>query len=100
MKVKAKMQKDMVVVKILAKHPMETGMRKDKATGNVIPAKFIQELICKHADKVVLEANFGRAVSKNPYIAFSFAGGKKGDNLELSWLDNTGETLVVNAEVK
>ncbi len=100
MKVKAKMKKDMAVVKLLAKHPMETGLRKDKKTDKVIPAKYIQELICKHGDKVVFEANFGRAVSKNPYVSFSFAGAKKGDALELSWADNTGETLVVDAVIK
>jgi sulfur-oxidizing protein SoxZ len=100
MKVKAKMQKDKCIVKILAKHPMETGLRKDKKTDQVIPAKYIQELICKHGDKVVMEANFGRAVSKNPYVAFSFKGASKGDTLDLSWVDNTGETLAVTADVK
>lgn len=100
MKVKAKMKKDMCVVKILAKHPMETGLRKDKKTDQVIPAKYIQELVCKHNDKIVMEANFGRAVSKNPYVAFSFQGGQKGDKLHLSWVDNTGETLAVEADVK
>lgn len=100
MKVKAKMKKDMCVVKMLAKHPMETGLRKDKKTDKVIPAKYIQELICKHGDKVVFEANFGRAVSKNPYVAFSFKGAQKGDALHISWVDNTGETLAVESAVK
>lgn len=100
MKVKAKMKKDMCVVKMLAKHPMETGLRKDKKTDKLIPAKYIQELICKHGDKVVFEANFGRAVSKNPYVSFSFSGAQKGDTLALNWIDNTGETLDVEAVVK
>lgn len=100
MKVKAKMKKDMCVVKMLAKHPMETGLRKDKKTDQIIPAKYIQELICKHGDKVVFEANFGRAVSKNPYVSFSFSGAQKGDTLALNWVDNTGETLAVEAAIK
>ncbi|PHS70613.1 MAG: thiosulfate oxidation carrier complex protein SoxZ [Methylophaga sp.] len=100
MKVKAKMKKGLVVVKVLAKHPMETGMRKDKKTDELIPAKYIQELICKHQDKVVFEANFGRAISKNPYVAFSFKGGQSGDTLSLTWVDNTGETKAVEAVIK
>ena len=100
MKVKAKMKKDMANVKVLAKHPMETGLRKDKKTGKLIPAKFIQELVCKHGDKVVFHADFGRSVSKNPYLSFSFAGAAKGDNVTLTWTDNTGETLTVEAPIK
>lgn len=100
MKIKAKMKKEMAVVKVLAKHPMETGLRKDKKTDKVIPAKFIKELECVHGDKVVMHADFGRAVSKNPYISFSFAGAKKGDNVAMTWTDNTGETLTVEAPIK
>lgn len=100
MKVKAKMKKDMALVKILAKHPMETGLRKDKKTNQIIPAKFIKELTCKHNDKLVFQADMGRAVSKNPYLSFSFAGAKKGDNIVLHWVDNTGETLTVEAPIK
>ncbi|MFK8068972.1 MAG: thiosulfate oxidation carrier complex protein SoxZ [Gammaproteobacteria bacterium] len=100
MKVKAKIKKDMVLVKLLAQHPMETGLRKDKKTGEVIPAHYIQELVCKHQDKTVFTANFGRAVSKNPYVSFSFSGGKSGDQLSLSWVDNLGETEAVDVAIK
>ncbi len=100
MRVKARMKRDMAEVKMLIKHPMETGLRKDKKTDELIPAKFIQEVICKHGDKVVFEANFGRAVSKNPYLAFNFSGAKSGDTISLSWLDNTGETESVEEEIR
>lgn len=100
MKVKAKMKKDMVSVKLLMQHPMETGLRKDKETGEAIPANFIQELTCVHNDKTVFIANFGRAVSKNPYVAFSFSGGQKGDSITLSWSDNNGESETTEAVIK
>jgi sulfur-oxidizing protein SoxZ len=45
-------------------------------------------------------ADFGRAVSKNPYVSFSFKGGQKGDQLALSWVDNLGETKAVDAVIK
>ncbi len=79
---------------------METGLRKDKETGETIPAKFIQELTCVHNEKTVFIANFGRAVSKDPYVAFSFSGGQKGESVSLSWVDNTGDSKTTEAVIK
>ncbi|MEJ2397873.1 MAG: thiosulfate oxidation carrier complex protein SoxZ [Gammaproteobacteria bacterium] len=78
-------------VKALITHPMETGMRKNKKTGKLIPAHFIQELVCKHNGKTVVTGLWGPAVSKNPYVAFDLKGGKAGDTIEMSWVDNLGE---------
>ena len=47
----------------------------------VVPAWFITELVAKHNDKVVLSSEFGPSVSKNPYLAFKFKGGAKGDKI-------------------
>ena len=79
------------VVKALVTHPMETGLRKDKKTGEKIPAHFIQEVTCTHNGANVLTAHWGPAVSRNPYLSFSINGGKAGDTIELSWVDNKGE---------
>jgi sulfur-oxidizing protein SoxZ len=46
-KIRARAKGNAVTVKALIKHPMETGLRKDKKTGKVIPALFIQEVTCK-----------------------------------------------------
>ena len=91
MKIRAAVKGDMTEVKALISHDMETGQRKD-ANGALIPAHFITELVAKHNDKVVLAAEFGTAVSKNPYLAFKFKGGAKGDKLSLSWKDNKGDS--------
>ena len=99
-KVRAKAKGDTVVVKALIKHPMETGLRKDKKTGKVIPAHFIQEVSCKHNGKDVLVAEWGPAVSKNPYLSFSFKGGKSGDAVSISWVDNTGGKDATDAKIK
>ena len=71
-KVRAKAKGDTVTVKALIKHPMETGLRKDKKTGKVIPAHFIQEVVCKHNGTVVNTGYWGTGVSKDPYMAFKF----------------------------
>jgi len=75
-------------VKAIINHPMETGLRKNKATGKKIPAHFIQELNVKHNGKTVLSALFGPAISKNPLLHFTFKGGKSGDKIDISWSDN------------
>ncbi|ORU93791.1 MAG: thiosulfate oxidation carrier complex protein SoxZ [Cycloclasticus sp. symbiont of Bathymodiolus heckerae] len=100
MKVKAKFKNDITKVRVLAKHPMETGRRINKETGEKIPAKYIQELTCEYDGKVVFVAQFGTAVSQNPYLAFSFEGGKKGYTLELRWNDNTGDVEKTEAKIK
>ncbi len=100
MKVKAKSKNNITRVRVLAKHPMETGRRINKESGEKIPAKYIQELTCEHDGKVVFVAQFGIAVSQNPYLAFSFEGGKKGDTLELRWNDNTGDVEKTKAKIK
>jgi sulfur-oxidizing protein SoxZ len=71
---------------------METGTRKDKKTGEKIPAHFIQEVVCKHGDKTVMTAQWGAAISKNPYLSFKFKGGNAGDKVSLSWTDNKGNS--------
>jgi len=91
-KIRAKLSGDVTTVKALIKHPMDTGLVKDKKTGNVIPAHFIQEVTCEHGGNKVMTAMWGAAVSKNPYLSFKFAGAKAGDTVKLSWVDNKGES--------
>lgn len=99
-KVRAKAKGDSTVVKALISHAMETGLRKNKKTGKMIPAHYIQEVTCKHNGNVVLNADWGTAISKNPYLSFKFAGAKKGDSLQMSWVDNKGESDSVEAKIK
>lgn len=100
MKVKAKSKDNITNVRVLAKHPMETGRRVNKESGEKIPAKYIQELTCEHNGNVVFLAQFGTSVSQNPYLAFSFEGGKKGETLQLRWNDNTGDVEKTEATIK
>ncbi|MFN2309716.1 MAG: thiosulfate oxidation carrier complex protein SoxZ [Gammaproteobacteria bacterium] len=91
-KVRAKLTGDVTTVKALVTHPMDTGLVKDRKTGETIPAHFIQEVVCEHQGKVVMTALWGPAVSKNPYISFRFKGAKVGDALKLRWVDNKGQS--------
>lgn len=97
-KIRAKLQDDVTTVKALMTHPMETGSRKDK-DGKMIPAHFIQEVICESGGKTLLTAFWSGGVSKNPYLSFKFKGGKAGEMLKLSWTDNKGESASEEAEI-
>lgn len=99
-KVRAKVKGGVTVVKTLISHPMETGLRKNKKTGQKIPAEFIQEVTCEHNGNNVLNAHWGTAISKNPYLSFKFKGAKSGDTLKVSWVDNKGKSDSVEAKIK
>lgn len=98
-KIRAKTSNGVTTVKSLMSHEMETGLRKDKKTGEPIPAHFIKEVTAKWQDQVVMTAFWSGGVSKNPYLSFKFNGGEKGDTVEISWVDNQGESETGTAEI-
>ncbi len=91
MKVRARSVDGVTDVRMLMRHDMESGQRKDSA-GEVIPAHYIQNVTVKHRQRVVLFAQWGPAVSKNPYLAFKFTGGAPGDRVKVTWIDNKGDS--------
>jgi sulfur-oxidizing protein SoxZ len=99
-KMRAAVADGVTTIKALISHPMDTGLVKDKKTGQTIPAHFIQEVVCKHKDTTVLTANWGAAISKNPYLSFKFKGAAAGDTVSLSWVDNKGEKDSAEATIK
>jgi len=90
MKIRATTLGDSTEVKVLMSHEMETGQRKD-AQGQTIPAWFIQNVRVTWNGRTVLSAQWGTAVSKNPFLSFKFKGGAKGDRIAISWMDNRGD---------
>ena len=78
-------------VKALMRHPMETGQRKDDA-GNPIPAHFITSVTASVGERMVMEAQWGAAVSQNPFVAFRVKDVKPGDEVVVRYVDNNGET--------
>jgi sulfur-oxidizing protein SoxZ len=82
---------DTTVVQALIAHPMDSGFVKD-SKGKLIPPHYIEVTEFQHAGKPVFTAFWGPAVAKDPYVKFSFKGGKKGDDLTISWVDNKGQT--------
>jgi sulfur-oxidizing protein SoxZ len=90
MRIRVAQRDGMVNVRVLMSHEMETGQRKDGA-GKLVPAHYIKSVTATHQGRTVLSALWGPAVSKNPYLEFSFKGGQKGDKIVVTWEDNKGE---------
>ena len=98
MRIRAQAAGDKTTVRVLMSHEMETGLRKD-AAGKTIPAWFIQEVSASLNGKPVLTAEWGPAVSKNPFMQFVVKGAKVGDKITVNWKDNKGDTRTDEATV-
>lgn len=98
MRIRASAKGDVVEVKVLMRHDMETGQRKD-SSGKPIPAHFIKTLVAKWNDKIVLDMLMGVAISKDPFLSFKFKGGAKGDKIAITWTDNTGDSRTDEATI-
>ncbi len=85
-------------VRILMAHPMETGLRKD-SSGQLVPSHYITDLTVQHAGRVVLSAQLSASIAANPYVAFKFKGGAKGDRLTVAWIDSHGAKRSDEADI-
>ena len=90
---------DVTEVQALIQHPMDSGFVKGDQ-GAIIPPHFIRQLTFEHDGKTVFAADWGAAVSRDPYVKFSFAGGKKDDDLTISWVDNKGASDTATAKIQ
>ncbi|MDG1163508.1 MAG: thiosulfate oxidation carrier complex protein SoxZ, partial [Burkholderiales bacterium] len=77
-------EKGLTTVRVLMRHDMETGFRKKK-DGTLVPSHFITNVSVHHEGRVVLAAEWGGGVSKNPSLFCYFRGGQPGDSVEVSW---------------
>ena len=98
MRIRTQAAGDKVTVRVLVSHDMESGQRRG-ADGKVVPAHFIQTINATHNGKTVMSAQWGPAVSKNPFVQFSFTGGKTGDKVVVNWVDNKGDKRTDEAAV-
>ena len=91
-RMRVKLEGDLADVRVLIEHPMETGLRKDPVTGELVPMHFIQTMTATLNGKPVLEAQWSRAIARNPYVQFRIKGAKAGDQIGIAWIDNLGES--------
>lgn len=89
---------ELIEVKALVSHIMETGQRKT-ADGQVIPRKILNKFVCTVNGKEVFSADFEPAISANPYIQFKFKATESG-KVVLTWVEDGGETIVGEDSIK
>lgn len=98
-KIRATLNGEFAEVKARMAHIMETGLRKDPASGQVIPAHFVRQVTATLNGNVVLDAQWGPSVSKDPVFGFRVKGAKAGDKVAIKAVDNKGETLIGETSV-
>ena len=87
---------DIIEIKTLMPHIMESGQRKDK-DGKTIPRKIINKFACEFNGKPVFSADLDPAIAANPYLQFS-AKVEESGTFKFSWTDDDGS--VITAEEK
>lgn len=92
MKMRATLAGGYTDVRVLMTHPMTTAQ-----SGQ--PLHFIQNVVVKQNGKTVIEAEISQAVSRNPVFTFRLKGGAKGDKIEVSWVDNKGDSNKIESAV-
>lgn len=83
---------EMIEIKTLIAHEMESGQRKD-ASGKVIPRKIINRFTASFNEKPVFEAEWFPSVSSNPYQSFFFKAAESGE-FTFTWKDDDGSEYV------
>ena len=79
---------DVIKIKALLSHTMESGQRKDKE-GNVIPRKIINKFECFFNDTLVFSCDIDPAVAANPYMEFR-AKVEESGTFTFKWTDDDG----------
>jgi len=82
---------DVISIKTLLSHKMESGQRKDKQ-GNLIPRKIINQFSCTFNDQPVFSCDIDPGVSANPYFEFKAKIVEAG-SFKFTWTDDDGEVI-------
>lgn len=80
---------EIITIKTLISHNMESGQRKDK-DGNPIPRQIINKFTCELNGTQVFGCDIAPAISANPYFEFSAKVMESG-TFKFTWVDDNGE---------
>lgn len=88
---------EVIEIKALIAHPMETGYRPGP-NGRILPRDIIERVACTYGGEVVFAAELSPAVSANPYLVFTTVARESGP-ITLTWTGDNGfrqsETAVI-----
>ena len=83
---------DVIEIKTLISHVMETGQRRD-SEGKTIPRDIISSLVVSFAGQEFFRASMQPGISANPYISFYLRVPGPGD-IKFVWTDDAGKSIV------
>jgi sulfur-oxidizing protein SoxZ len=89
---------EVIQIKTLISHTMESGQRKDRKTGEKIPRKIINKFGCTFEGKEVFSADWHPAISANPYLSFYTVATESG-TFEFAWTDDDGSVYSTTAKL-
>ena len=89
---------EVIEIKTLISHKMESGQRKDKKTGEPIPRQIINSFACSFNGRQVFAADWHPAISANPYMAFRVRVEESG-TFAFQWTDDDGSVYVKEAKI-
>ena len=85
-KLRASLKGDVLTVRALIRHPMEVGRKREDGTR--VPPHFITRVTCLLDDDIVIDADWGGGIARDPYLSFEVAGVAAGARVTLRWEDN------------
>jgi sulfur-oxidizing protein SoxZ len=89
---------EIVPLKTLIAHEMESGLRKDK-DGNAIPRRIINAFSCQFNGKPVFSADIEPGVSANPYFEFNARITESGV-FAFAWTDDDGQIYTAHEKIE
>ena len=91
---------DVIEIKTLVSHIMETGFRRDNV-GRAVPRDIIGSLTCTYNGAEVFRADLFPAISANPFLTFTTVATESGE-IVLTWSGDNGfrhtETATITVE--
>ena len=88
---------EIIEIRTLVSHPMETGLRKD-ASGNLVPRQIINKFVCTFNGQPVFACELEPAISANPYLQFT-ARVEESGTFRFAWTDDEGTTITADETI-
>ncbi|SLN50544.1 sulfur oxidation protein SoxZ [Roseovarius litorisediminis] len=88
---------DVITVKTLISHQMESGQRKDD-DGNIIPRSIINRFTCEFNGELVVDITLEPAISTNPYLEFQAKVPEAGE-FHFTWYDDDGSVYETTKKI-
>jgi len=86
-----------IEIKTLISHPMETGYRPD-FSGKLVPRDIINKFVCTYNGTEVFRADLHPAIAANPFITF-FTTVTESGRFEFEWIGDNGFSETASASI-